>query len=79
MRNRVINKRQIEARLIERGTNFRRFALEKGYKPRTVTQVVDRWVTRKDLPRGRLSYQILIDLSAEIEQEIIPGLWEASA
>jgi len=33
-----MKKRQIHARLIEQGSNFRRFALAHGYKPRTVTQ-----------------------------------------
>ncbi|MCE7510270.1 hypothetical protein [Alloalcanivorax xenomutans] len=69
-----MNKRYIQARLIERGSNFRRFALEHGYHPRTVLQVVDRWAGRQDLPRGRLSFAILRDLSEAIDQDVTPGL-----
>lgn len=79
MRKRVITKRQLQAKLIERGSNFRQFALAKGYKPRTVTQVVDRWVGQSSLPYGRLSCRILKDLSKEIGQEVIPGLMHEEA
>lgn len=69
-----MNKLQIQARLIERGSNFRKFALAGGYAPRTVTQVVTRWAGQEDLPRGRLSFQILKELSHVIDAEIIPGI-----
>lgn len=39
----AMEKRQIQARLIEHGSNFRQFAINHGYEPRTVTQVVQRW------------------------------------
>jgi len=69
-----MNKRQIQARLIEGGSNFRQFALSRGYEPRTVTQVVDRWAGKQELPRGRLSFRILHDLSIAVGQEVSPGL-----
>lgn len=69
-----MNKRQIQARLIEGGSNFRQFALSRGYEPRTVTQVVDRWAGKPELPRGRLSFRILRDLSTAVGQEVSPGL-----
>lgn len=69
-----MNKLQIQARLVERGSNFRKFALARGYEPRTVTQVVARWAGQKGLPRGRLSFQILMELSRMIEVEIVPGI-----
>lgn len=72
-----MKKRQVLARLIERGSNFRRFALARGYEPRTVTQVVDRWIGGSDLPRGRLSFRILLDLSNEVGKEVVPGLFAA--
>lgn len=68
------NKRQIQARLIERGSNFRQFALEHGYKPRTVTQAVDRWTGKNTLPQGRLTYRILRELSEAAECEVVPGI-----
>ncbi|MCK9468170.1 MAG: hypothetical protein M0Q49_02030 [Porticoccaceae bacterium] len=72
-----MNQRQIQARLIERDSNYRQFALAHGYKPRTVTQVVARWAGRDELPRGRLSYRILRDLSRTIGQEVSPGVLRA--
>lgn len=69
-----MNKHQILVRLVERHSNFRHFALTSGFNPRTVTQAVDRWVGRQDMPRGRLTYKILRDLSRAIDAEIIPGI-----
>jgi len=68
-----MKKQQIHARLIEQGSNFRRFALAHGYKSRTVTQAVERWAGSDDQPRGRLSFAILRTLSREIGREIVPG------
>lgn len=75
----AMEKRQIQARLIERGSNFRQFALSHGYEVRTVTQVVQRWAGNKKLPRGRLTFQILRDLSRVIGKEILPGILAESA
>lgn len=70
----AMEKRQIQARLIERGSNFRQFALSHGYEVRTVTQAVQRWAGNNKLPRGRLTFQILRDLSRMIGKEILPGI-----
>lgn len=70
----AMEKRQIQARLIERGSNFRQFALSHGYEVRTVTQAVQRWAGHKTLPRGRLTFQILRDLSQVIGKEVLPGI-----
>ncbi|VVO02824.1 hypothetical protein PS834_02804 [Pseudomonas fluorescens] len=75
----AMEKRQIQARLIERGSNFRQFALSHGYEVRTVTQVVQRWAGNNKLPRGRLTFQILRDLSRMIGKEILPGILTESA
>lgn len=69
-----MNKRQIQAGLIENGSNFRQFALAHGYEPRTVTQVVKRWAGHDALPRGRLSFRIMQDLSLLIGIEVLPGI-----
>lgn len=69
-----MNKHQIHVRLIERHSNFRQFALGSGYSPRMVMQAVDRWAGKNDLPRGRLTFKILRDLSKTIGKEIIPGI-----
>lgn len=65
---------QIRARLVEKGSSFRQFALANGYEPRTVTQAVDRWAESDSLPRGRLTFRILRDLSRELGIEILPGI-----
>lgn len=65
---------QIRARLVENGSSFRQFAIAHGYEPRTVTQAVERWAGQAGLPRGRLTFSILRDLSREIGEEILPGI-----
>ncbi|EAT4153010.1 hypothetical protein EUY23_02740 [Salmonella enterica] len=69
-----MNKHQIHARLIERHSNFRKFALSSGYNPRTVTLAVNRWAGSHEFPRGRLTCKILRDLSKTIGVEVIPGI-----
>ena len=70
----AMEKRQIQARLIECGSNFRQFALSHGSEVRTVTQVVERWAGHETLPRGRLSFRIMQDLSRLIGKEVLPGI-----
>ena len=65
-----MNKQQVRARLVERGSSLRQFALNAGYEPRTVTQAVSRWAGKNELPRGRLTYRILRDLSVVIGKEV---------
>lgn len=74
-----MQKNQIHARLIERGSNFRQWAIANGYEPRTVLAVVDRWAGKSDLPRGRLSFRILRDLSVAIGKEVTPGITQEVA
>ncbi|EEI4451488.1 hypothetical protein GYD00_001180 [Salmonella enterica] len=69
-----MNKHQIYVRLVERHSNFRKFALSSGYNPRTVTRAVDRWAGSYEFPKGRLTYKILCDLSEAIGVEVIPGI-----
>jgi len=70
----AMEKRQIQARLIERGSNFRQFAMSHGYGTRTVTQAVQRWAGHDSLPQGRLTFCILRDLSEFIGEEVLPGI-----
>ena len=71
-----MTKNQIQARLIERGSNFRRFALAHGYQPRSVQQAVTRYANSGKTPRGILTYKILRDLSVVIGEPVIDGLDE---
>lgn len=69
-----MNKRQIHAGLIEQGLSFRKFAISKGYDPRTVTQTVARWAGSQTLPNGRVAFSIMRELSVQLGNELIPGL-----
>lgn len=73
-----MTKQQIHAKLIEQGLTFRQFALAHHYTPRTVLAAVERWAGKSTLPRGRLTFQILQDLSKQIGTDIIPGLNSAT-
>jgi len=65
---------QIRARLVEKGSSYRQFAISHGYEPRNVTQVVARWAGADRLPNGRLAFAILRDLSEEIGTDVVPGI-----
>jgi hypothetical protein len=65
---------QVRARLIERNSNLRRFALSHNYLPRTVQMVVTRYAGTGRRPRGILAWKILRDLSQTIGQPVIDGL-----
>ena len=71
-----MTKNQLHARLIERDSNFRKFALANEYNPRTVNQAVDRYVGTGKTPRGIKTYKILRDLSTMIGEPVIEGLAE---
>lgn len=70
---------QIRARLIEKGSSYRQFALARGYEPRNVTQVVARWAGADRMPNGRLAFAILRDLSREIGSDVVPGILAEAA
>lgn len=72
-----MKKHQVRARLMEKGLSYRQWARERGYEPRMVTQVISRYAGATELPRGRLSYQILRELSQTIGKEIAPGVLRA--
>lgn len=74
-----MKKHQIHARLIERNSNFRKWAEAHGYEPRTVTQAVTRWAGKSTLPRGRMTFRILQELSRDIGKEVIPGILAEAA
>lgn len=57
-----------KAKLRQRGTSLRRWALERGYPPRTAYIVVQRWGHRIDRPLGGVGRQIMADLRRELEE-----------
>ncbi|MBS7349291.1 MAG: hypothetical protein KIG95_03890 [Comamonas sp.] len=65
---------RIRARLVERGSSYRQWALANGYQPRTVAQAVSRWAGKDTLPRGRLTYRVLRELSEYIGMEVTKGV-----
>lgn len=71
-----VTKNQVLAALVLQDSNFRQFAFEHHYKPRSVQQAVDRYVGTDKKPRGILTYKILRDLSKKIGTPVIEGLAE---
>ncbi|HBS41180.1 MAG TPA: hypothetical protein DEA26_00765 [Oceanospirillales bacterium] len=66
--------RKVQAALVAQDLNFRQFAIQNGYTPDTVTRVVARYAGGTDLPRGRMSFRILLEISRLIGWEIVPGI-----
>lgn len=64
----------VRSLLVARETSYRRWALERGYAPRLVASVVSRYAGAHRLPRGRVSFRILRELSQFIGKEITPGV-----
>lgn len=75
-RNRDTAKRRIRAGLMRKNKTMRSWALERGFKPRTVAVVVDRWAGKDTQPQGPMAYNILRGISQEIGREIVPGILE---
>lgn len=71
--------RRVHAALVLKGYSYASWATERGYIPRTVVQVVHRYAGTKDEPRGRLTWKILCDLSAETGIELVPGSLKEAA
>ena len=42
-------------------------------------QAVSRWAGKNELPRGRLTYRILRDLSVVIGKEVTPGILQEAS
>lgn len=72
-----MNAAQCRHRLLRAtGLTYRQWAMAKNLNPRTVTQAVNRYAGRHTLPRGRLTFQILRDLSDAIGAEVVRGILE---
>lgn len=74
-----MKKANVRSLLVARDMSYRRWAMARGYDPRLVTSVVSRYAGTHKLPRGRLSYRILRELSQYIGKEIVPGVLEETA
>jgi hypothetical protein len=49
-----------------RGTSARRWALERGYRPRTVYAAIRDWAHRAEAPLGGINRQVIADLRADL-------------
>jgi hypothetical protein len=74
-----VKKARVRSILVAREMSYRRWAMDRGFDPRLVTSVVSRYAGTHKLPRGRLSYRILRDLSEFIGEEIVPGVLKDAA
>lgn len=71
-----MNKRDIRAALIKRGQSLRGWARDNDFCEFTVRAAVDRYAGTQDLPRGRVTFNVLVRLSRDIGKEIVPGLYQ---
>lgn len=69
-----MTRNQLLARLIERDSNFSKFAKANEYQPRTVRMVVNRYVGTDKKPQGILTYKILTDLSKFVDEAVMTGI-----
>jgi hypothetical protein len=69
-----MTRKELNIALAEKETNLRQWAIDHDYKPRTVQQVVQRYIGADREPRGRLTYKILRELSRTLGKEILPGI-----
>ena len=60
----TLKKARLELRieLLKRGTNFTDLAKKLGYAPEAFRVIISRWWGRKELPRGKLSRKIILDI-----------------
>lgn len=65
--------------LLATGLTYRQWAIKHNYGPRTVTQAVHRYAGKTELPRGRLTFRILRELSKTIGKDIVPGVTKEAA
>jgi gp16 family phage-associated protein len=73
-----LTKRKIMSLLVEQGSSLRQFALQNGYNERYVLKAVDRWAGQRELPRGRLTIDILKKLSNAVGGDVVEGIREAA-
>lgn len=62
-------KNQILGALVTKGKTFTSFALERGFKPRSVQKFVDRYAGTGKAPRGATFQRILQALDETLQQE----------
>ena len=67
-----MNSRQVRAALMERGTNYRQWALARRYEPRMVVYAVNTYAGTQRRPRGLVTHRILRD------QHILFETWQTA-
>jgi hypothetical protein len=75
-KGRAMTRKELTLLLAEKELSLRQWALEHGYNPRTVAQVVSRYTNTDRQPRGRMTHRILRELSQALGKEILPGILE---
>lgn len=69
-----MNPQAVRAQLMLRGLSYRAWARARKYEPRMVVYAVNTYAGGDRLPRGRLTFRILRDLSKTIGKDIVPGV-----
>lgn len=71
---------RVRARLLSRtGMSIRAWSMARNYKPRNVHAALTRWAGRNRPPMGRIAFRVLRDMSQDIGEEIVPGLFDEAA
>jgi len=70
-----MNKQEIRVELMLQGYSIRSWAREHGFCEFTTLASINRYAGTQDVPRGRITFAILVQLSRTVGQEIVPGLY----
>jgi hypothetical protein len=70
-----MNKNEIRAELLLKGYSIRSWARQHGFCEFTTLASINRYAGTHDIPRGRITFAILVRLSRTVGKEIVPGLF----
>ena len=73
-----MNKHEIRAELLRRGYSIRSWARAHDFLEYTAHVAINRYAGGQDLPRGRTTFAVLVQLSRTLGQEIVPGIYAAN-
>lgn len=64
----------IRAKLVEKDSSLRAWAMDNGYDASTVRLAVQRYAGGATMPRARLTFRILVEVSRFTGIEVVPGI-----
>ena len=70
-----MNKNEIRSELLRQGYSIRSWARKHGFCEFTTLASINRYAGTSEVPRGRVTFAILVRLSRTVGKEIVPGLY----